>query len=231
MIVTAKDVAKLAGVSPATVSRVFNQHAHVSEQIREHVMQCAQQLNYSPKSSTRNSIIALLLPDSHRHPYQGYIWSCTSALVQEICNAGFNVELIPTNVIHLLDQANITGIISLVYDMQDWRNWSNSRNLPLININAKSPAYSNSVTIASDSKQGMQLALGYLVERGHQKIGLFTKGIQETYCIDLHHQFFKQAGMELGLSPNQLVIQHGVEKSDHYEAIGKLVRQQVSAIV
>ena len=231
MPITAKDVAKLADVSPATVSRVFNQQAHVSEQIRKHVMQCAQQLNYAPKSSTRNSIIALLLPDCQRHPYQGYIWSCTSALVREICNAGFNVELIPTNVIHLLDQPNICGIISLVYDQQDWQNWDNPRNLPLVNINAKTPDFPNALTVASNSAQGLALAINHLLQNGHEKIGLFTKGIKETYIIKELHRHFAQVGVDAGLPRNQLLIQHGVHKSDHYEAIGKLVRQQVTAII
>lgn len=194
-------------------------------------MQCAQQLHYSPKSSTRNSIIALLLPDSHRHPYQGYVGSCTPAMVREVCNEGFNVELIPTNVIHLLDQPNISGIISLVYDQLDWQNWDNPRNLPLVNINARTPQFSNWLTVASNTQQGLSLAIHHLIQNGHKKIGLFTKGIKETYMIDELHQHFLQVGQDFGLPRNQLHIQHGIDKSDHYEAIGKLVRQRVTAII
>ena len=228
---TAKEVAKRAGVSPATVSRVFNNQSLVSQAIRQRVMQAAQQLDYAPRSANRHHIIALLIPDSQRHPYNGYIWSCTSALVDQIVTQGFSVQIIQTNVIHLLDQPNITGIISLVYDEEDWQDWPNDRHLPLVNINAQTPHIPNSVTVASDSVQGMQLAIKHLVDRGHKRIGMFTKGVSDTYCANYRQQAFKDVGIELGLSPSDLIIQHAITKSDHYEAIGKLVRHEVTAII
>lgn len=228
---TAKDVAQLAKVSPATVSRVFNKQAQVSKSICQRVMQAAQELDYTPPSANRHHIIALLLPDSQRHAYNGYVWSCTSQLIDEIVAHGFSVEIIPANVIHLLDQPNITGIISLVYDAEDWHDWDNPRNLPLININTHTPHLPNSATVASDAMHGMQLAIEHLAERGHQRIGLFTKGISDAYCATHRQTAFIAVGKELGLNPNDLIIQHAITKADHYEAIGKLIRSQVTAII
>ena len=51
-----KDVASLAGVSPATVSQVLNQRARnirISDATRERVLQAAHQLNYSPNQAAR----------------------------------------------------------------------------------------------------------------------------------------------------------------------------------
>ena len=45
---TSKDVAILAGVSPATVSRVFRGETIVAETTRKKVMEAARQLNYTP---------------------------------------------------------------------------------------------------------------------------------------------------------------------------------------
>ncbi len=62
------DVARQAGVSPATVSRVLNQTAPVSQGVRERVLEAIQSLGYqalrsSTPSSARRETIALLMPD------------------------------------------------------------------------------------------------------------------------------------------------------------------------
>ncbi|MBK8030125.1 MAG: LacI family DNA-binding transcriptional regulator [Chloroflexi bacterium] len=45
---TIQDIAKRAGVSPATVSRVLNNYAHVSEKKRAKVMAVIENLDYRP---------------------------------------------------------------------------------------------------------------------------------------------------------------------------------------
>src|SRR5437870_7859102 len=64
-----KDVARLAGVSVATVSRVFNQSALVTEPTRARVLGVASRLNYWPNGAARSLItnrthaFGVLLPD------------------------------------------------------------------------------------------------------------------------------------------------------------------------
>ena len=48
MTITLKEVAKLAGVSVATASRVINNQPGVSAKVRERVMQVVRELNYQP---------------------------------------------------------------------------------------------------------------------------------------------------------------------------------------
>ncbi|MFF5078449.1 LacI family DNA-binding transcriptional regulator [Actinoplanes sp. NPDC000266] len=48
------DVARLAGVSQKTVSRVMNGEPHVRPELRERVMRAAQQLNYRPNAAARS---------------------------------------------------------------------------------------------------------------------------------------------------------------------------------
>lgn len=68
---TIKDVAREAGVSVATVSRVFNDSGQVSEDTRKHVRQVADRLNYWPNGVARSLItnrthsLGVLLPDMH----------------------------------------------------------------------------------------------------------------------------------------------------------------------
>ncbi|MFW6287571.1 MAG: LacI family DNA-binding transcriptional regulator, partial [bacterium] len=68
--VSIKDVAKLAGVSPATVSRVINNSEHpVSDKARKAVENAVQELNFQPNrmarglSSNRSNIIGVIVHD------------------------------------------------------------------------------------------------------------------------------------------------------------------------
>jgi LacI family transcriptional regulator len=66
---TIKDVAREAGVSVATVSRVFNHSAVVSDETRQNVRAVAERLNYWPNAAARSLItnrthsIGAMLPD------------------------------------------------------------------------------------------------------------------------------------------------------------------------
>lgn len=69
MAVTIRDVAKKAGVSPATVSRAFNANPTVGPEFVERVKKAAKSLGYQPNVVARNlrkktsDVIALVIPD------------------------------------------------------------------------------------------------------------------------------------------------------------------------
>jgi LacI family transcriptional regulator len=66
---TIKDVARLAGVSVSTVSRVINENGYVGEKSKKQILSAMQELNFSPSSiarglvSGKTSTIGLLVPD------------------------------------------------------------------------------------------------------------------------------------------------------------------------
>ena len=49
-----QDVAKLAGVSPTTVSRVLYDRGYISEETRENVKRAMKELNYFPNDVARS---------------------------------------------------------------------------------------------------------------------------------------------------------------------------------
>ena len=69
MSVTIRDVARLAGVSVATVSRVLNASAPVREETRARVLEVARELRFSPNSAARSlsrqraGALGVILPD------------------------------------------------------------------------------------------------------------------------------------------------------------------------
>ncbi len=68
-MVSIKDVAEIAGVSTATVSRVLSDKPHVRSEVRDHVLAVVEELNYSPNRIARSlraqksNIIGLIVSD------------------------------------------------------------------------------------------------------------------------------------------------------------------------
>ena len=69
MRVTIKDVAKLAGVAPSTVTRVIQNKSTISEATKKRVRSAMKELDYHPNLNARSlvsqssQVIALVLPD------------------------------------------------------------------------------------------------------------------------------------------------------------------------
>ena len=74
--ITIKEVAHHAGVSIATVSRVLNNHAYVTEDIRLRVQEAMSVLGYEPNRSARrlraqsSDILGLIIPDIPMFEYE-----------------------------------------------------------------------------------------------------------------------------------------------------------------
>ena len=60
MRVTIKDIAREAGVSVTTVSRVLNNKADVSDKTREKVLKIIDKMNYNPNSIARGLVTPFL---------------------------------------------------------------------------------------------------------------------------------------------------------------------------
>lgn len=95
-----KDIAKLAGVSVTTVSRVLNGYADVSERTREHVQQVMAECGYQPNNAARNlkrmhsNTVGLLMEGSATP----FITDLSDIIEHEITARGY--ALVPHRVMH-----------------------------------------------------------------------------------------------------------------------------------
>jgi LacI family transcriptional regulator len=211
--VTIVDIAKHAGVSFKTVSRVINQHPSVGADLRVRVEESMVALDYKPnraasllrggKSYTMGLILGPLTnyiePTSGR-PIPSYITDVITGLIQSCNRAGYHllIEPITTNQIEagveavdaMLDDLTLDGVI-LVPPLCD-RMWLLdhlvNRRTPCVRINPGN-AHERTISIGFDNEAaGVQVA-EYILGKNHNRIG-YIAGPEGHGSHDLRWQAF-----------------------------------------
>ncbi len=176
-MVTIKDVAREAGVSVATVSRVLNDTGYVGADTRKKVMDAIADLNYSPNEVARSlykresRLIGLLLPDI-TNPFFPQL---ARGVEDELSRSGFRLLLgnSDENVQKELDyiqtfvQNNVVGIISATNHV-DYQIY-NEMKLPLVLLDRTTEDYP---AVYADGREGGRLAARTLIEKGAKRITL-----------------------------------------------------------
>lgn len=133
---TIKDVAKLAGVSASTASRVLHDNSMISEATKTKVRQAMEELNYSPNYSAQNlvkrdsNMVGIVLPVRENHeslgnnPFfmqiiQGISSVCTDHNFMVSLATGRNESELLKNVETLIRSGNIRRLIFLYAKKDD----------------------------------------------------------------------------------------------------------------
>jgi LacI family transcriptional regulator len=178
--VTIYDVASRAGVSSATVSRVFGEARHVAEATRELVLATARDLGYRPNALARSlsrretDTLAILLPDI-TNPF---FPSLVGELQTEAEKAGFTVLLCNTRDdadaerryldMLLSKQVRHVFIIGMHIERAMLQEYADG-GLTFIALDRAIPR-SVGFLVRSDNRGGAALAVRHLLDLGHTRI-------------------------------------------------------------
>jgi len=178
--VSIKDVAKLAGVSITTVSRVINKFPSVKEKHRIQVLEAIKQLNFQPSilaqrlATGKSNVIALVIPR-----YEGIFYSFYA--LELIRGVGTLCESLKLDMLlHITDSRlalSMKGVGGIMFaDIIGNRHQleaaiSNGIHCMVINNYIEDLDVS---CIAVDNKGGAEAAVDYLVSLGHKKIAHIT---------------------------------------------------------
>ncbi|KHF40881.1 LacI family DNA-binding transcriptional regulator [Halalkalibacter okhensis] len=176
---TIEDVAKLAGLSRSTVSRVINNHPYVTERKKQLVYQAMKELDYYPNSSAqrlrkqRTDTIAVLVP-SLTNPFFPFLIEGLEIVAVEnglqllICQTHQN-KTKEYNYLQLLQTKQVDGLIFTSLE-NDWASIAPFKESgPIIMCNE----YRSEATIPVvrlDQVKGSYLGAKHLIENGHKKI-------------------------------------------------------------
>jgi LacI family transcriptional regulator len=165
---TIYDVAKAAGVSTSTVSRVFNRRGLISEEVEQRVLKIAREINYRPQQSAlKNSFI--LLVDSEEQLDSPYISHFITSTAKIITQKGWPLEIVPMDRIDFSLNNMSNKIISLVQHPKNHKKLININYPKLVTVNSLYPQFPS---VASNNRQGMEMVVKYFADRGHRKIAL-----------------------------------------------------------
>jgi DNA-binding LacI/PurR family transcriptional regulator len=180
---TIDDVARTAGVSVSTVSRILNDRPDVAEATREHVKQVIEELGYSPHfqarrlAAGRTRTIALLYPfeEPSSHVELGFITGAAAAAGQE--GYFFNLmthTLSENELLNLYRGAQVDGVVLGQVHMNDRRvNLLRDEGLPFSMIGQCSDNTGVDF-IDLDFYDFVEKAFDYLVGLGHRRIGFLN---------------------------------------------------------
>ena len=182
-MVTIEEVAKLAGVSVATVSRVLNNSETVRPATAEKVSAAIKALDYTPNQSARNlrrseSRVILTLAPNFSNPYYSRILTGIGDLAHDceysvlICNTAGEAEN-EKRFLKMLEQHRADGAIVLgCHGNHGWlRNYA--AEYPLVQCCEYVPAL-DSPSVSIDNYSAALETVNYLISLGHERIAMMS---------------------------------------------------------
>ncbi len=178
---TIKDVAKLAGVSVATVSRVINHSPKASESSRLAVTSAMEQLQYHPNANARalaqqsTETIGLVVGDVS-DPFFGAMVKAVDEVAGRTNNFllignGYHNEEKERQAIEQLMRHRCAALVVHAKKVPDAELIGLMRQLPgMVLLNRSLPGFEQRC-IALDDRYGAWLATRHLIQQGHQQIG------------------------------------------------------------
>jgi len=232
--VTRDDVAKVAGVSPATVSHVVNNGPRqVSKETRQKVLSAIKALDYRPNAIARNlrmqktNSIGLIIPDN-----KNTFFSEIALGVEQVAfDSGYIVFLGHSAYRHDRELSYINMFISQQAAGVIWIPGSEdptaARNLENFNI----PYFLldrviqgvDAPSITVDNFHAALWAVQHLIELGHQRIAFIKRPTDLSHSIDRLNGYMEalnQAGISFNAS---YVVPGGFLLKDGYEAGQKIL--------
>jgi LacI family transcriptional regulator len=241
---TQVDVARLAGVSRATVSYVVNGLAGgrvpISEETRQRVLDAVAELGYEPDAraqalrSGNTKAIGLIIPDI-RNPH---FWENADGVEQEARASGYHLllssmDLSPEyaeGVFKDLSRRRIDGLIlmgSFIGQSEEAKNTLTrllKRRLPIVEISDQFNVDYTVDCVVSDYRAATMEVMSHLLSLLHRRIGLIY-GVAMPELGEDRLQPYQDSLQAAGLPVDQeLIVECGPTIEDGYQAVLQLLK-------
>jgi LacI family transcriptional regulator len=216
--VTIIDVAREAGVSYATVSRVINNKAHVKPAKREAVLSAMARLGYVVNQQARSlagghsGVIGLLVQNLG----SSWVGTIMRGVDEELDTLGYDMMLYTTHRAKSHEAAHVAAITRGVADglllilPRDTASYLESlrrRQFPYVvidpqEIDERTPA------VAVTNIEGATSAMRYLIDLGHRRIGFITGNLELVSARD-RLAAYRAALIDHGITPDPELVAEG----------------------
>lgn len=201
MAVTVKDVAKLAGVSTATVSRVINNDHRISENTKHHVMDCIKRLDYRINSIARSLktsktyTVGFICPEIPND----FFMNIAKGVEDELRKHGYSMIICNSNEsvmeeverINLLCEKCVDGIIIVPASGEGKHlNRLKENDMPVVLVDRLVEDFTADAVLV-DNTNGCYSAVEYLVNQGHRRIGFIGGDMRVTSARERYEGYIR----------------------------------------
>lgn len=233
--ITNKDIARMAGVSPAAVSLAINGRKGISEATRQRILKIAEAYHYTPNPSSRrliyrrtNNIAILFRRDTH--PIDGLFYVELNQSILDACqdfsyNLVFTQAQVSAEAVRLPDvirSRDVDGVI--IYGDTDERLIAEIEqyDIPLVTLD-NSRRYGDHLAVQMDYSQAAYTATAHLISLGHRDIAYIGNDAMHYFNSQTFNGF-RRATVEGGLTLSMDRVQMDVaDERTLHRAIDALI--------
>jgi len=206
--VTIYDVAREAGVSMATVSRVVNNNPNVKPQTRKKVFEAIERLGYRPNAvarglaSKKTTTVGVVIPDISNTAYSEVVRG-----IEDIANMyHYNIILCNSDkkkekeirVINTLLEKQVDGLLFMGGVITDEHIEAFRTSVPIV-LCATKDENQLLPSVDIDHEAAAYDAVKVLIDHGHRSIGMICGNLQDPQSGFARYQGYKKALEEAGI--------------------------------
>ncbi len=229
-----KDVARLAGVSVSTVSRVINGSAGVTPVKHQAVLRALEQTGYQPNTlaralvSRRSNCVGLMVGELGS-PFFAQLMAGVDTVIAEsgrylMMTSGHNDAQREAEALRLLQQRQCDALIVHAKGLSDADLQALAKSdKPVVFINRKVPDFEDR-SVYLDNEQGAYIATRHLLAQGHSAIAFIGSSLRQVADTHERQAGYERALREQGLQcPPEWLVQAFPDEQGGGQAMGSLL--------
>ncbi|MFC4303796.1 LacI family DNA-binding transcriptional regulator [Cohnella boryungensis] len=232
-----KDVAKQAGVSVTTVSRVLNGEKYVKDDLKIRVQRAIDELGYSPSHIARSlvrkktNLIGVIVPDVTSSFYSTILSTIEKTASHNdynllVCNIIEDTDK-ELKYLQVFQQMRVDGIIIMHEKLNDEiRELLNKLSIPIIFSSVK-PVDQKFMSVIIDDYAAAYDATRHLIELGHTRIGFLGGDMRDITSGQNRYAGYCRALADCGIDVPEGYIRFGDYKTQSgYEKMKEMLTQE-----
>jgi len=235
---TLTDIAKIAGVSPSTVSRALRDHPDINHKTIAEIKKIAAKHNFKPnpiaqglKNNTTKTIGVIVPEITH-----DFFSSAISGIEEVVYNSGYTLILCQSNELYEREVINVDVLLNhrvagiLVSISENTPNGAHfkrvlDRKVPLVFFDRVCEDI-NATKIVIDDKKGAYEAVTFLIGRGYKKIAHFA-GPAGLSNVTKRLAGYREALRKHNIPfDKELILHGGMNEKDGYASMDKLLKMK-----
>jgi len=222
--VNIQQVAKIAAVSPSTISRYLNGSLALKGETKERVDEALRDSGYVHRPRARRSapakrpMVGIIVPEL-TNPYFAILAQeiIEAADQQSVSTTVFSASYLPTNESQYVELAQRLGLDGLLYIGTTVRNDALDKAIgsgfPVIVVDEPQELSVETHTVFQDDYSGAFQAVSYLVGLGHRRIG-YVSGSNDVRTAQDRFRAY-----------SDVLRQHGIDPEEQFRGIGSFTEE------